>query len=144
MNRKGIQKWIIRVYKNDLSGCIKNKKVYWHKSPRMVLYHSWRKSSGSVGIGRRARLRILWSMRSCGFKSHLPQILKEMQSCISFFFSIFYFLFSIFIYLSWSWLVLYFQFWIPLTCEINIYPKSHHWGKTFVMWNQLLSLKPSL
>ena len=27
---------------------------------------------GSVGTGRRARLRILWSLRSCGFKSHLP------------------------------------------------------------------------
>ena len=27
---------------------------------------------GSVGIGRRARLRILCSLRTCGFKSHLP------------------------------------------------------------------------
>ena len=27
---------------------------------------------GSVGTGRRARLRILWALRSCGFKSHLP------------------------------------------------------------------------
>ncbi len=29
---------------------------------------------GSVGTGRRARLRILWAMRSCGFKSHLPHL----------------------------------------------------------------------
>ena len=29
-------------------------------------------SCGSVGTGRRARLRILWALRSCGFKSHLP------------------------------------------------------------------------
>ena len=27
---------------------------------------------GSVGTGRRARLRILWLLQSCGFKSHLP------------------------------------------------------------------------
>ena len=27
---------------------------------------------GSVGTGRRARLRILCALRSCGFKSHLP------------------------------------------------------------------------
>ena len=30
---------------------------------------------GSVGIGRRARLRILCSLRTCGFKSHLPHFL---------------------------------------------------------------------
>ena len=30
------------------------------------------RSCGSVGTGRRARLRILWALRSCGFKSHLP------------------------------------------------------------------------
>lgn len=29
-------------------------------------------SCGSAGIGRQARLRIWWSLRSCGFKSHLP------------------------------------------------------------------------
>ena len=45
----------------------------------MVLYHSWRKSSGSVGTGRRARLRILWALRSCGFKSHLPQEIKRLR-----------------------------------------------------------------
>ena len=27
----------------------------------------------SAGIGRQARQRIWWSLRSCGFKSHLPQ-----------------------------------------------------------------------
>ena len=27
---------------------------------------------GSVEIGRQARLRILWLLQSCGFKSHLP------------------------------------------------------------------------
>ena len=30
---------------------------------------------GSVGTGRRARLRILCSLRTCGFKSHLPHFL---------------------------------------------------------------------
>ena len=30
------------------------------------------KKCGSVGTGRRARLRILWLLQSCGFKSHLP------------------------------------------------------------------------
>ena len=29
---------------------------------------------GSVGTGRRARLRILWLLQSCGFKSHLPHV----------------------------------------------------------------------
>ncbi len=32
---------------------------------------------GSVGTGRRARLRILWLLQSCGFKSHLPHSLKK-------------------------------------------------------------------
>ena len=31
------------------------------------------RTCGSAGIGRQARLRIWWSLRSCGFKSHLPQ-----------------------------------------------------------------------
>lgn len=30
---------------------------------------------GSAGIGRQARLRIWWSLRPCGFKSHLPHFL---------------------------------------------------------------------
>ena len=34
---------------------------------------------GSVGTGRRARLRILWAMRSCGFKSHLPHENKRVK-----------------------------------------------------------------
>ena len=36
---------------------------------------------GSVGTGRRARLRILWLLQSCGFKSHLPhEIIKRARS----------------------------------------------------------------
>ena len=35
------------------------------------------RSCGSVGTGRRARLRILWALRSCGFKSHLPHDFKS-------------------------------------------------------------------
>ena len=44
--------------------------------------------SGSVGTGRRARLRILWALRSCGFKSHLPHWLtkKDRTLCPVFFF----------------------------------------------------------
>ena len=34
---------------------------------------------GSVGTGRRARLRILWLLQSCGFKSHLPHQTLEIQ-----------------------------------------------------------------
>ena len=34
---------------------------------------------GSVGTGRRARLRILWLLQSCGFKSHLPHDLKSFK-----------------------------------------------------------------
>ena len=43
--------------------------------------------SGSVGTGRRARLRILWALRSCGFKSHLPHWLtkKDRTLCPVFF-----------------------------------------------------------
>ena len=41
----------------------------------LILYRScherWQ-TCGSVGTGRRARLRILCSLRACGFKSHLP------------------------------------------------------------------------
>ena len=36
--------------------------------------------SGSVGTGRRARLRILWLLQSCGFKSRLPHPKKDNQS----------------------------------------------------------------
>ena len=32
---------------------------------------------GSVGIGRRARLRILCLLQACGFKSHLPHDIEE-------------------------------------------------------------------
>ncbi len=51
---------------------------------------------GSVGTGRRARLRILWAMRSCGFKSHLPHLTlgKPCKSLIYRAFSFFNFLFS--------------------------------------------------
>ena len=39
----------------------------------MILLSSRREMiCGSVGTGRRARLRILCSLRTCGFKSHLP------------------------------------------------------------------------
>ncbi len=34
---------------------------------------------GSVGIGRRARLRILCSLRTCGFKSHLPHYITNIR-----------------------------------------------------------------
>ena len=37
---------------------------------------------GSVGTGRRARLRILWLLQSCGFKSHLPHYLIWCGSLI--------------------------------------------------------------
>ena len=35
---------------------------------------------GSVGTGRRARLRILCSLRTCGFKSHLPHWFKVWET----------------------------------------------------------------
>ena len=38
---------------------------------------------GSVGTGRRARLRILCSLRTCGFKSHLPHY-KFLEESLSF------------------------------------------------------------
>ena len=45
-----------------------------------MIYKSSRSDvCGSVGTGRRARLRILWSLRSCGFKSHLPQEKKRVK-----------------------------------------------------------------
>ena len=40
------------------------------------------KTRGSVGTGRRARLRILCSLRACGFKSRLPHPLKESNQVI--------------------------------------------------------------
>ena len=40
---------------------------------------------GSVGIGRRARLRILWLLQSCGFKSHLPHSSRRNVKYIPFF-----------------------------------------------------------
>ena len=42
-----------------------------------VWYHSFR--CGSVGIGRRARLRILCPFRACEFKSHLPHLLTKVS-----------------------------------------------------------------
>ena len=36
---------------------------------------------GSVGTGRRARLRILCIMLACGFKSHLPHVRTAPQAC---------------------------------------------------------------
>ena len=41
--------------------------------------HKWltsHKRCGSVGTGRRARLRILCILLACGFKSHLPHCEK--------------------------------------------------------------------
>ena len=37
------------------------------------------KTCGSVGTGRRARLRILWLLQSCGFKSHLPHYIFYLE-----------------------------------------------------------------
>ena len=70
-----------------MSGNIGNRiqnfqKSVWHLWYIMLLYYL-RKAicdvCGSVGTGRRARLRILWSLRSCGFKSHLPQEKKRVK-----------------------------------------------------------------
>ena len=49
-------------------------------------------SCGSVGTGRRARLRILWALRSCGFKSHLPHNWWNVESLILSEFSTFFLL----------------------------------------------------
>ena len=34
-------------------------------------------TGGNVGIGRRARLRILWAVSPCGFKSHFPHWIES-------------------------------------------------------------------
>ena len=46
----------------------------------LPLYYIEATLSGSVGTGRRARLRILWLLQSCGFKSHLPHCIRRMIS----------------------------------------------------------------
>ena len=48
------------------------------------------KTCGSVGTGRRARLRILWLLQSCGFKSHLPHYVFKKKPWIfkAFFFKV--------------------------------------------------------
>ena len=50
-------------------------KWYYH----ICLTNNRVSTCGSVGTGRRARLRILWSMRSCGFKSHLPHYIEQRK-----------------------------------------------------------------
>ena len=45
----------------------------------------WNDTCGSVGTGRRARLRILWLLQSCGFKSHLPH--QRPQPLVEVFFA---------------------------------------------------------
>ena len=48
----------------------------WHYALLLVSFllvgNNNNDTCGSVGTGRRARLRILWLLQSCGFKSHLP------------------------------------------------------------------------
>ena len=61
--------------------------VVWVQVPSSAFYNLIF-ICGSVGTGRRARLRILWLLQSCGFKSHLPhdKMKRLTQMCWSFHF----------------------------------------------------------
>ena len=75
---------------------------------------------GSVGTGRRARLRILWLLQSCGFKSHLPHYLIWCGSLINQGFRAF-FIFKLFEH-PWTRSHPAFCHWLPLRRQILYLP----------------------